>query len=125
MEDATITQEVTSEMYQQGRYPSIIDTDDIVFEVGKLWIWNLNKERLLDNLLQKSKLLEALAIDAKKAFLVAEEKQRALQDSNEKYVKNNQRLDAELVNIRQENRDLKVQINNLKVIEGQSSATNS
>jgi len=141
MEDATITQETTSEMYQQGRYPSVVDTDDLVFEIGKMWIWNLNKEKLLDTLLQKSKMLETLAIEAKKEVLESEKKIETFKKSNQQYIINNQKLDTELVKIRteiknstqqfnlelikirQKNKELNTQIINFITLEKQLSET--
>lgn len=102
MEDATITQEAPQELYAQGKYPTIIDTDDLVFELGKQLIGNLNKEKLLDNLLQKGKLLEQLAIEAKKESLAAKERKLALEKSNASYIQNNKKLDSELVKLRLE-----------------------
>ena len=109
MEDATITQESTQEMYSQGKYPSVIDTDDLVFELGKQLIGNLNKEKLLDSLLQKGKLLEQMAIEAKKASIAADKRKEDLEESNKRYLKNNQKLDEELVRLRGELSKLKEQ----------------
>ena len=114
MEDATITQE-PQEMYQQGKYPSVIDTDDLVFELGKQFIGNLNKEKLLDSLIQKSRLLEKLAIEAKKEALAAGERKVALEESNRRYIENNQKLDAALVQIRLEMKALRVELSNLSM----------
>jgi len=46
MED-TVTQEGTPPLYQQGRFPSVVDTDDLVFELGKQVVDRINKEKLL------------------------------------------------------------------------------
>ena len=112
MEDATITQEPTQELYQQGKYPSVIDTDDLVFELGKQLIGNINKEKLLDNLLQKGRLLEQMAVEAKKESLEAIERKAALEESNKQYVVNNQKLDAALVRIRLEMKVLNKKLSN-------------
>ena len=112
MEDATITQEPTQELYQQGKYPSVIDTDDLVFELGKQLIGNINKEKLLDNLLQKGRLLEQMAVEAKKESLEAIERKAALEESNKQYIVNNQKLDTALVQLRSEMKALEIKLSN-------------
>ena len=110
MEDATIINqdkqpEVTQQqpgMYQQGKYPSIIDTDDLVFEMGIQLVGNLNKEKLLDKVMQRTVSLEKTAADAVKIKIEAEKRTVVLEASNKLYIENNQKLDVELVRIRKE-----------------------
>lgn len=103
MQDATITQEPEKQsLYQQGKYPSVIDTDDLVFEIGKQVIGSLNKEKLLDTLLKKTKMLESALVEANEAKSIAEKDVPSLKLSNGKYIENNQRLDTELVKVRKE-----------------------
>lgn len=110
MEDATITnkQEGKREsqeehpLYQQGKYPSIIDTDDLVFEMGRQMIGNLNKEKLLDSLLKKSTAIEKEMVKARKEKLEAENKVKEFEISNKNYVINNKKLDGEIVKLRLE-----------------------
>lgn len=95
MEAATITQETEQPMYQQGKYPSMVTTDDLVFELGKQLVGGLNKEKLLDALLEKSKKMENVLVETNKIKLDLEKKITDLEHSNEQYIKNNQELDAE------------------------------
>jgi len=115
MEDATIINqdkqpEVTQQqpgMYQQGKYPSIIDTDDLVLEMGIQLVGNLNKEKLLDKVMQRTVSLEKTAADAVKIKIEAEKRTVVLEASNKLYIENNQKLDVELVRIRKELEDKK------------------
>jgi hypothetical protein len=105
MEDAKISQDELQQpksLYQQGRYPSVIDTDDLVFEMGRQLVGNLNKEKLLGNMLTRAKVLEKTVEEIGKAKQVAEAKVAPLKLSNEQYILNNQKLDAELVKVRKE-----------------------
>jgi len=101
MQEATIgEQSQQQQLYQRGKYPSIVDTDDLVFEMGIQLVGNINKEKLLDSLVKKVNLLEKTASDAVKAKMEAEKKIPPLTESNNLYIENNQRLDAELVKVR-------------------------
>lgn len=109
MEDATISQETEDEskqetngMYRQGKYPSVIDTDDIIFEIGKQIIGNINKEKLLDRLLNKSKMIETAIVEANEEKLAVERKIIELKLSNDKYIETNKKLDAALVVVRKD-----------------------
>lgn len=123
MKDATIIQEQETQeekqeeqqLYQQGKYPSIIDTDDLVFEIGKQTIGNLNKEKLLDNLLKKSTAIEKALVETRNANFAVEKKSAGFETSNKEYVENNQKLDAELIKIREELEKLKAEANNTKL----------
>lgn len=92
MEDATISQEPL----MKDRFPSVVDTDDLVFELGKQAVKRMNLEKLLNGLLKKVKTLEE-----------AEAKLAPLKESNNLYQETNRKLDAELVKIRQEVMGLK------------------
>ena len=115
MEDATIInqdkqpeeQQQQPGMYQKGKYPSIIDTDDLVFEMGIQLVGNLNKEKLLDKVMQRTVSLEKTAADAVKIKIEAEKRTVVLEASNKLYIENNQKLDVELVRIRKELEDKK------------------
>lgn len=109
MEDATISQETenapkqeTNGMYMQGKYPSVIDTDDIIFEIGKQIIGNINKEKLLDRLLNKSKMIETAIVEANEEKLAVERKIIELKVSNDKYIETNKKLDAVIVVVRKD-----------------------
>lgn len=90
MEDAT----TKDYLYQQGRYPSIVDTDDLVFELGKQLIGNINKEKLLDSIIKKNTEAETTISD-ERVFVAG--KMTALELSNNKYIENNRNLDNALV----------------------------
>lgn len=109
MEEAKITQIEESEqkpqkqsMYQQGRFPSVVDTDDLVFELGKQVVDKINKEKLLESVLKKAKVLEVGAVEVKKLQVEAERKMTELKSSNKLYEENNRELDKELVSVRNE-----------------------
>lgn len=105
MQEATISGEQPKQqqsLYQRGKYPSIVDTDDLVFEMGIQLVGNLNKEKLLDKVVGKARETEAALVIAEKAKKVAEDKVAPLKLSNEQYIQNNQKLDAELVKVRKE-----------------------
>jgi hypothetical protein len=114
MEDATI-QETEQPMYQQGKYPSVITTDDLVFELGKQLVGGLNKERLLDTLLEKNKKTEKALIEANKTVLGAEKKIADLKISNEQYVKNNQEIGKDKTT-----EDLLIEVNKAKAVRKRS-----
>ena len=101
--DATVTQEGTPSLYQQGRFPSVVDTDDLVFELGKQVVDRINKEKLLDGLLKKTRALEEnfLASESIKTDLA--NKIEEFKASNELYVQNNEKLNAEITRLRDEN----------------------
>ena len=98
----TVTQE-ESPLYQQGKFPSVVDTDDLVFELGKQVVDRINKEKLLDGLLKKTRALEEkfLASESIKTDLV--NKIEEFKVSNELYVQNNEKLSAEITRLRDEN----------------------
>lgn len=100
MQDATIEEQ---QPLLRERFPSIVDTDDMVFEMGKQLLKILNLEKLLNNLLAKTKATEQIAQDFSKAKTSAAEKLAILQDSNKRYEENNRKLDAEIVRLRNEN----------------------
>ena len=108
MKDATITQtdgkpeSQPQGMYQSGKYPSVIDTDDLVLEMGLQLVGNVNKSKLLDNMLIQFNAMKKALDEALKARQIAEEKVAPLMLSNKQYVQNNQKLDAELVRLRGE-----------------------
>jgi len=108
MQEATISNDQKQQakqpepLYQRGKYPSVIDTDDLVFEMGVQLVGNLNKEKLLDGLAKRVGLFEKAAVEASVGKADAEKKLAPLIESNKLYVANNQKLDAELVKIRKE-----------------------
>ena len=114
--DATVTQEGTPPLYQQGRFPSVVDTDDLVFELGKQVVDKINKEKLLDSLVKKIQPLEEklLASESIKADLV--NKAETFKASNELYVQNNEKLSAEITRLRNEHDALYTEYD-IKVIE--------
>ena len=109
MEEASITQIEESKqepqdqsMYQQGRFPSIVDTDDLVFELGKQVVDRINKEKSLESIFKKTKALEVNMLEMKKLQAKTEKKAMELKSSNLAYEENNKKLDKELVNVRNE-----------------------
>jgi prefoldin subunit 5 len=97
MEDAKITPETKQEpLYPQERYPSVVDTDDLTFELGRSTIARLNYEKLIANLLKRAKDAEASIMQAR-SLLAAAEQSKA---SNKLYEENNRKLDAEIVALR-------------------------
>lgn len=116
MEEAEIQPDVNSGsdgndggLYQQGQFPSVINTDDLVFELGKEMVDKLNKEKLLNNLLKKSKASEEEAINAKKESEEMSKKIEPLfkkieelQSSNKTYEEKNRNMGNDLSKVRQE-----------------------
>jgi len=106
MEDAKITQDQTSQepLYQQGRYPSIIDTDDLVFELGKQTVNHLNHEKLIGKMIKQIESLqrENLQLRSTKTETVphSESKIKQLEESNKLYEENNRKLGNEIVKLR-------------------------
>lgn len=97
MEDARITPEAKQEpLYPQERYPSVVDTDDLTFELGRNIISRLNYEKLIANLLKRAKNAEASVIQARSMLAAAEQ----FKVSNKLYEENNRKLDAETVVLR-------------------------
>jgi len=41
-----------------NQYPSILSTDDLIFELGKITVDRLNKELILNKVIEKNKELE-------------------------------------------------------------------
>ncbi len=113
MEDATITTDQQKEqMYQHGRYPSVVDTDDLVMELGKQVVGNINNEKIIEQLITKAKQAEANANDAHDKQVFEENKHKSIEESNKLYEKNNKELSDEIVNLRSEIRTLKSEHNN-------------
>ena len=108
MEDATITTDQQKEqMYQHGRYPSVVDTDDLVMELGKQVVGNINNEKIIEQLITKAKQAEANANDAHDKQVFEENKHKSIGESNKLYEKNNKELSDEIVKLRSEIRTLK------------------
>lgn len=107
MQDATITQK--QEQVPQGRFPSVVTTDDLVFELGKQIVDKLNKEKLLEGLLKKKQQAESQIVDVEKVKAEAKRQIAVFKDSNRQYEENNRRLGDELVGIRKEFFDLKAE----------------
>lgn len=98
MQNATITDE--KETLLKERFPSIVDTDDLIFELGKQTIKILNLEKLLNNLLKKITTTEQMAADFSKAKSDTTKKINTLKESNKLYEENNRRLDSETVRLK-------------------------
>jgi hypothetical protein len=97
MDNATITQSEASGLYQSGRYPSVITTDDLVFELGKVAVERLNHERLMEGLLNKSKQADADIVKLRENLAQVVKDCAALKSSNTLYEANNRKLGDELV----------------------------
>lgn len=108
MESATITQERASQP-QQGRFPSVVTTDDLVFELGRQVVDKLNKEKLLEGLLKKKQEVESQIVDTEKIKSDAKKQVAVLENSNRQYEENNREISDELVRVRKELEDLKVE----------------
>lgn len=110
MEDATISNDQEKERSgQRDRYPSVVTTDDLIFELGKKDVDRLNKEKLLEGLLKEKRKVESRVVenekvktDAEKVKADVEDQMSILKDSNQRYEENNRDLSNELVRIRQE-----------------------
>ena len=98
MEDATITQEPLV----RERFPSVVTTDDLVFELGKNVVDKLNKEKLLEGLLKKKQGAENQIVDTEKIKANCKKQVSVLEDSNRRYEENNRNLGDELVMVRQD-----------------------
>lgn len=106
MEDAKMSGS-NDPFYQQGIFPSVVTTDDLVFELGKNVVERINKEKLLNGLLDKSKKSETQVAQAEALMAKAEQLKITtstdmikINTSNKLYEENNRRLDAELVKAR-------------------------
>jgi len=105
MED-TVTQEGTPPLYQQGRFPSVVDTDDLVFELGKQVVDKINKEKLLDSLVKKIQPLEEKLLASESAKMGLANKIEEFKTSNNLYVQNNEKLNVEITRLRNKNESL-------------------
>ena len=124
MEDAKITDEkvVNKEQAKDSpnpfqysqRFPTILDTDDITFELGKQVLNKINQEKLLENLLKKSQIDVQELIKLNKVLLVIKTKSEGLEKSNLLYVENNKKLDGELVKNRKEFSEVKTELTQSK-----------
>ena len=94
-ENETVTQKEPP-LYQQGRFPSVVDTDDLVFELGKQAVDRINKEKLLDKLLKKLQLLEKESLASESIKKGLTDKIEEYKASNNLYVQNNEKLSAEI-----------------------------
>ena len=121
MED-TVTQEGTPPLYQQGRFPSVVDTDDLVFELGKQVVDKINKEKLLDSLVKKIQPLEEKLLASESAKMGLANKIEEFKTSNNLYVQNNEKLNVEITRLRNENESLRSEYN--KKIETLQSELN-
>ena len=115
LENETVTQREPP-LYQQGRFPSVVDTDDLVFELGKQIVDRINKEKLLDSLLKKIQGLEEGFLTSESTKVSLSDKAESFRKSNELYVQNNERLSAEVTRLRGENETLQLELNS-KVVE--------
>jgi len=120
--DATVTQEGTPPLYQQGRFPSVVDTDDLVFELGKQVVDKINKEKLLDSLVKKIQPLEEKLLASESAKMGLANKIEEFKTSNNLYVQNNEKLNVEITRLRNENESLRSEYN--KKIETLQSELN-
>ena len=120
--DTTVTQEGTPPLYQQGRFPSVVDTDDLVFELGKQVVDKINKEKLLDSLVKKIQPLEEKLLASESAKMGLANKIEEFKTSNNLYVQNNEKLNVEITRLRNENESLRSEYN--KKIETLQSELN-
>ncbi len=85
----------------------MIDTDDLVMELGKQVVGNINNEKIIEQLITKAKQAEANANDAHDKQVFEENKHKSIEESNKLYEKNNKELSDEIVRLRGEIRTLK------------------
>ena len=109
-------------LYQQGRFPSVVDTDDLVFELGKQVVDKINKEKLLDSLVKKIQPLEEKLLASESAKMGLANKIEEFKTSNNLYVQNNEKLNVEITRLRNENESLRSEYN--KKIETLQSELN-
>jgi len=76
----------------ESKLPIIIDQDDVTFELGKLQIDILNKQKLLTNLIRKVKELEKSILENEKELLSIQE---ALKESDNSILENKKELKKE------------------------------
>ena len=93
-------------LYQQGRFPSVVDTDDLVFELGKQVVDKINKEKLLDSLVKKIQPLEEKLLASESAKMGLANKIEEFKTSNNLYVQNNEKLNVEITRLRNKNESL-------------------
>ena len=109
-------------LYQQGRFTSVVDTDDLVFELGKQVVDKINKEKLLDSLVKKIQPLEEKLLASESAKMGLANKIEEFKTSNNLYVQNNEKLNVEITRLRNENESLRSEYN--KKIETLQSELN-
>ena len=114
LENETVTQREPP-LCQQGRFPSVVDTDDLVFELGKQIVDRINKEKLLDSLLKKIQGLEEGFLTSESTKVSLSDKAESFRKSNELYVQNNEKLSAEVTRLRGENETLQLELNSKAV----------
>lgn len=98
MDDASIQQE--SGLYQQGQFPSVVTTDDLVLELGRMTVDRLNKDKLLLSLLNKAKIAERDAQAINTRSIQSTREIETLRASNTAYEESNRKLGDELVIVR-------------------------
>jgi len=125
-----------------GQCPFILTTDDLMLELTKLYVNNVNKERLLNSCASKLKATEEFVLKAKdikeeneKLKLIIDTQNKAeidkialekelvlnnselikVKDSNRMFDTNNKNLDRALTGAREEGKRLKVQNKDLDV----------
>ena len=122
MEDATISEQPKEQpLYQQGRYPSVLDTDDMVFELGKQVVNHLNHEKLIGQIVKQTEAiqrenlqLKSLKIQTEERVAPLELKAKQLEESNKLYEMNNRKLDEEIVKLRSQASQKDVDITGIK-----------
>lgn len=113
MQDATIKGEQEAPLLRE-RFPSVVDTDDLVFEMGKLQVKNLNFEKLLNSLVEKNKgqINTIDVLSKEKAVALAQSHE--FKESNKLYENNNRELGDVVVSLRDEISSLKDSLNLLE-----------
>jgi len=99
MEDAQITQD-DQPMYQAAEYPSVVDTDDIIYELGKQVVDSLNKEKLIKMAASKVKMIQDAAVSTDRItedIKASNEKLREKLDEKEKELKELKDLENSVV----------------------------
>jgi len=83
-----------------NRFPNVIDTDDVTFELGKMVLDRINKEKLLNSIVKKQQEDSNELLQLRMDVSELQNKVAPLQKSNDSYQKTNKELDLELVRLR-------------------------
>jgi chromosome segregation ATPase len=125
MEDAKIgSEQVQNPFSYNKRFPTVLDSDDITFELGKLTIDKINNEKLLESLIKKNQEITQTLHDIKEKTNTTEARIKVLEESNILFTKNNETLDKEIVSLRGKLVEKEKSINTIPVLEAKLGKAN-